>query len=394
MAGLRVAINGWFWGQLSTGSGQYLHHLLDHLPPVAPQLDLTLVLPRASGQGSAFPPAEPAATRTWQVHPVTTPLDRVNENLAKVWFEQVAFPKACRQLAADIAFVPYWGSPWWRPARTVVTVHDLIPLLLPAYRGGPAQRTYTRLVSLTAKRAHAVLTDSHASRQDIVRHLGIPSQRVHAVLLAAADRFQPVADPAELARVRAKYGLPQDFILYLGGFDVRKNVAMLVQAYARWVRAETARAGGPVILPIPRLVIAGKLPAEDTPFTPDPRRAVAHEAISDRVLFTGWIDEADKPALYSLANLFVFPSLYEGFGLPVAEAAACGTPVLTSNRSSLPEAAPNATLVDPTDVAALSSALAQAMESRQPSSPGPGRTWSDVATETARALFAAAMAGR
>ena len=104
---------------------------------------------------------------------------------------------------------------------------------------------------------------------------------------------------------------------------------------------------------VPSLVIAGKLPAADTQFTPDPRRLAAEEGIADQVQFTGWVDEADKPALYSLASVFVFPSLYEGFGLPVAEAAACGTPVLTSNRSSLPEAAPAAFLVDPEDDDAL-----------------------------------------
>ncbi|MCB0202931.1 MAG: glycosyltransferase family 4 protein, partial [Anaerolineae bacterium] len=223
-------------------------------------------------------------------------------------------------------------------------------LLLPAYRGGSLQRAYTWLVSRTARRAHLVLTDSEASRRDITEHLGIAPGLVHAVLLAADESFRPVTDPAELARVRARYALPDRFILYLGGFDVRKNVPRLIQAYARWSRQELPTFGKVGNSEAPHLVIAGKLPAADTSFTPDPRRVATEEGVADQVHFTGWVDEADKPALYSLASLFAFPSLYEGFGLPAAEAAACGTPVLTSNRSSLPEAAPSAILVDPEDV--------------------------------------------
>jgi glycosyltransferase involved in cell wall biosynthesis len=201
-----------------------------------------------------------------------------------------------------------------------------------------------------------------------------------------------VSDPAELARVWERYGLAggrgdpaptERFILYLGGFDVRKNVVGLVRAYAGWAQREV-----PLLLrsgtsdAVPHLVIAGQLPDADTPFTPDPRRMAAEAGIADRVHFAGWVDEADKPALYSLASLFVFPSLYEGFGLPAAEAAACGAPVLTSNRSSLPEAAPGALLVDPEDVEALAAAMAQALQAPRPARPDPRRTWRDVAQET------------
>ena len=171
------------------------------------------------------------ATRIIQA---STPFDRLNINLAKLWFEQVTFPRACRRLRADVAFVPYWGSPWWRPCPMVVTVHDLIPLLLPLYRGGMLQRAYTALVSRTARRAAAVLTDSEASKRDIIAHLGIPAERVHAIHLAADPRYRPVSDPDELTRIRAKYDLPDaPFLLYLGGFDARKNVGRMIEAYAR-----------------------------------------------------------------------------------------------------------------------------------------------------------------
>jgi glycosyltransferase involved in cell wall biosynthesis len=400
---MHIVVNGWFWGQMNTGSGQYLHHLMRWLPEVDGEQRYTLVAPQ---NGAAGTPA------SWQVVIASPAAQRLGANLAKLWFEQVSFPRACRRLGADVAFTPYWGSPWLSPCASAVTVHDLIPLLLPAYRGGLRQQAYTWLVSQTTRRADRVLTDSQASRQDIVRHLRIPAQRVHAVLLAADERFRPVSDPAELARARERYALPggrgdpaylpdlagearplpggrgdpaptERFILYLGGFDVRKNVAGLVRAYAKLPSfPKDGNFGDSTI----RLVIAGQLPAADTPFTPDPRRMVAEAGIADLVHFTGWVDEADKPALLSLTSLFVFPSLYEGFGLPVAEAAACGAPVLTSRRSSLPEAAPGAWLVDPEDMDALAAAMAQALQAPRPAPPGLRRTWRDVARETLAVL--------
>lgn len=372
---MHIAVNGWFWGQMTTGSGQYLHHLVHYLPQVAPGHGFTLLLP-AAGVSQAADPL-PAG---WQVARLSTPVDRFGDNPAKLWFEQVAFPRACQRLGADLAFAPYWGSPWQRPCRVAVTVHDLIPLLLPAYRGGLLQKLYTWLVSQAAHRADLILTDSQASRRDIVERLGVPAEQVHAVLLAADERFHPVTDDAVLQAVHSNYRLPERFILYLGGFDVRKNVPRLVRAYGQFLRAAGSAPE------TPRLVIAGKLPAADTAFTPDPRRIVAEEGIGDWVHFTGWVEEADKPALYSLASLFVFPSLYEGFGLPVAEAAACGTPVVTSNRSSLPEAAPGAILVNPEDEKELALVLAVVLKSKPEAVSQASRTWLDVIGETCSLL--------
>jgi len=383
---MHLVVNGWFWGQWHTGSGQYLHHLAEALPPVTPDVALTLVLP-SQGQEPTAPPAG------WQVIPARLPASRLSANLAKVWFEQVGFPAVCRRLTASLAWTPYWGSAWQQPCHTAVTVHDLIPQLLPAYRGGPAQRLYTSLVSQTARRADVILTDSQASRQDIIVHLSLPAQRVHAVPLAVSEQFCPVVDAAELARVRAAYALPERFFLYLGGFDVRKNLAGLAQGYARFrqqVTSDPKDFGRPFEseADLPRLVIAGRLPTSDTPFTPDPRRLAAEAGVAPWTDFIGWVDEADKPALHSLAVAFVFPSRYEGFGLPAAEAAACGAPVITSNRSSLPEAAPTALLVDPDSPPDLARALQAVLARPRPAPLTPRRTWADVARETAQALLA------
>lgn len=301
---MRIALNGWFWGQTSTGSGQVLHGLVRWLPRVAADDSRWLILP---GHVPAV-----ADAPGWQVARLPTPLDRLYADLAKVWFEQITFPLACRRLGVDVAHVPYWGSPWWRPCRIVVTVHDLIPLLQPEYRGGPLQRLYTALVAHTARRAHLILADSEASRQDIIRHLRVPPGRVRTVYLAVDERYARPLTAEDLQRVRERYALPERFILYLAGFDVRKNVRRVLEAYARLVRQDRHHGVS--------LVIAGRLPTQDTQFTPDPRRIARELGIEAWVHYPGWIAEEDKPALYALAEVFVFVPTYEGFGLPALEA--------------------------------------------------------------------------
>jgi len=338
---VRIAVNGLFWSQPRTGSGQYLRHLLRALTEFEAQHQYRLVL---AAHNSQF------ATRN--SHTLRTPFDHVSENWTKLWFEQVSFPRACRRLGADLAHVPYFGSPLAPSVPTVVTVHDLIPMLLPAYRGSFLVRAYTRLVATAAQRAAAIITDSECSKRDSVRVLGIPAARVHAIPLAAEPRFRPVEDTSIREAVRRRYNLPDEFILYLGGFDQRKNIATLIQAFAQFATRNSQFTT--------RLVLAGELPRHDTTFTPDPRRLAHAAGMADRVVCIGDVSEEDKPALYSLATLFVYPSLYEGFGLPVLEAMACGTPVVTSKAASLPEIVGDAGLmVAPTDGEALAEAMAQ-----------------------------------
>jgi len=328
---MRIVINGWFWEQIATGSGQYLASLAAWLAQAGPEHERIMVTPRGQ-KSSAL-----TAGRGWQTVAAPTPFDGLSRNLAKLWFEQVAFPRACRRLHADVALVPYWGSPWWQPCPTVVTVHDVIPLLLPLYRGSPLQRAYTALVSRTARRAHAVLADSEAGRRDIIARLNIPPERVHAIHLAVDPGFSPVTDGEKLARVREKYALPDEaFLLYMGGFDARKNVARMLQGYAQVVKSETAHihsvlSRGTGQGQETKLVVAGKLPGKDSAFMPDPAALAERLGIRDRVSFIGWVDEADKPALYSMALAALYLSAYEGFGLPVLEAMGCGCAVITAS---------------------------------------------------------------
>jgi glycosyltransferase involved in cell wall biosynthesis len=335
---MRIAINAWFLDRPGTGSGQYLRGLLWAMPAVAsehpfllvsPQRHARLQVPGLSMEMRSFP------ARFWR------------SNLGKVLFEQVLFPRACRRWRADVAHVPYWGSPLRPTAPTVVTVHDLIPLLLPTYRGGPLVRAYTRLVAGAARQAAMVLTDSLASKQDIEQHLGLPPERVRSIYLAAGEQFSPEPGPDD-ETIRQHYGLPGRYVFYLAGHDVRKNVETLIEAFATVVRADDDVT----------LIVGGKLPEQSRPPFYDPRPLVSALGIEDEVRFVGWVEEAHKPALYRGAACAVFASRYEGFGLPILEALACGTPLVASDTSSLPELIGDAGFaVNPDDVQAIAGAI-------------------------------------
>lgn len=228
-------------------------------------------------------------------------------------------------------------------AGRVVTVHDVIPYVYPGTRTRLDWLIYHLWLPLAARRADAVITDSAVSKSGIVRFLKINPEKVSVIPLAAAPRFRPL-DPQAVQPALARYGVERPYILYVGSLDARKNLPRLLQAYARLCVSRPGWA----------LVIVGAHKWMVAPIA----ETVQRLALAPHVRFTGFVAEEDLPALYNGADLFVFPSLCEGFGLPVLEAMACGTPVVTSNTSSLPEVAGDAALlVDPTDVAAITEAM-------------------------------------
>lgn len=343
MRSLVIGVSGWFWGQETVGSGQYLHQLLIHLSSLYPKDRYILFVP--AGVPASHPQLPADNVEYAELH---TPFGAQGD-LAKLWFEQVAVPAACRKWRVDLLHVPYWAAPAWAPVPVVTTIHDVIPLILPEYASSPAARAYTRLVCWTARRSRLVLTDSQTSARDLVRLLGVPASRVRAVYLGVSPGIASVHDPAVRARVREHYHLPERYMLYLGGFDRRKNVPMLIDAYANAVRRCPE---------LPALVVGGRLPEKETPLFPDPRRAAVQAGVQEHVHFIGWVREEDKPALYSMATCFLFPSLYEGFGLPVLEAMACGTPVIAAKGSSLEEiVGPAGILLEPTEPDAWAEAM-------------------------------------
>jgi glycosyltransferase involved in cell wall biosynthesis len=338
---MHIALNGWFWDHPYTGSGQYLRHLLAALREIGPEHRFSLVVPDHVRTFDGLPPDV-------DVLPVAAPL---RGHLRKVWFEQRVFPRAAAHLNADLAHVPYWGPPLRSPVPLVCTVLDVIPLLVPEYRAGALNRLYTALVVAGARGADRVVTISADSRVLIAQHIGVPAERIDVTPLAADARFQPDPDAGDAA-VRARYGLDDvdDFVLYLGAYAIHKNVRQLVAAYTY-----VTQAVGPDV----PLVLAGRPPAQwGTPRFPDLPAYVASLGLADRVRWIGAVDEADKAALYRLASVFVFPSLFEGFGLGPLEAMASGTPVVACDATCIPEVVGDAAfLAPPADSKAMGGAL-------------------------------------
>lgn len=334
---MRVALNGWFLAHdAHTGTGQYLRALVAWLPRLAPQHEYYVVVP--SGQITAV-------NSGVRLQPVPCGAS----NFDKVRFEQSLFPRACRDLKADVAHVPYFAPPLASPAPIVVTIHDLISLVLPEYRGSLSVRLYTALVAAAAAGAALVLADSDASQTDILQHLRLPPAKVRTIYLAAGEQYSPKGDWHVDDPIKQKYGLDEGYVLYLGGFDARKNVRALLSAWT-W-------AAGSIGQSCP-LVLGGHLPTPDGRLFEDYARLAQELDIADTVKLIGAVDETDKPALYRGASVFVYPSRYEGFGLPPLEAMACGVPVVASNAASVIEVVGSAGyLLPPDDTRAFGAAI-------------------------------------
>ena len=247
----------------------------------------------------------------------------------------------------DVLFVPAHVLPLVHPHPSVVTVHDLGYLYYPrAHR--LLDRLYLDLSTrYNARAASRIIAISQATKDDLVQHYGTEPDKITVIHSGCDETMQPVEDEAIVERVKARYGIPGDYVLHVGTLQPRKNLGRLLEAYA--LARKQAKRGE-----TPCLVIAGsKGWLYDQIF-----QKVKRLGLEAEVIFPGYVSQDDLPALLSGARLFVFPSLYEGFGLPVLEAMACGTPVLCSNVSSLPEVAGDAALlVDPLDVKSMAEAM-------------------------------------
>ncbi|MCX6030233.1 MAG: glycosyltransferase family 1 protein [Chloroflexi bacterium] len=306
--------------------------------------------------------------------------------------QQWAIPRLLRRLAIGrrsssvLYHSAYILMPYLPGVPTVLTVYDLIPLLMPEQSSSRA-RLLARWANVLALRtAHRVIAISAAARADYVQYMAAPAEKIVAVPLAADPAFAPIGGRDQGSGIRGqetavsrKYNLPERYVLYLGSNKPHKNLVRLIEAWHIAVSGFQ--------LPASSLVIAG---AWDGRY-PEAKQRADELGLRKKVHFLGPVAEDDLPALYGGAALFVFPSLYEGFGLPVLEAMACAVPVICSNVSSLPEVAGDAAIqVNPLDMDALAAAIgrvlgnaALAEEMRQRSLRQAGRfTWAQTAQQT------------
>jgi glycosyltransferase involved in cell wall biosynthesis len=262
---------------------------------------------------------------------------RMNRTL---WMQAV-LPAHLRSLRPDVAHFTNSTAPFYTPCPMVLTIHDMTLWLLPQHH--PARRLITMrpIVPLVARRAAAVITVSESAKADVVNILKLPPERVHVIYEAPAHNFQPIAPGALLEMVRHKYALSERFLLYVGTIEPRKNLVRLLEAYAALRQSDGIDH---------TLVLVGSRGWKDASVFETIERLHLQSCVN----ILGHIPIEDLVAVYNLADALVFPSLYEGFGLPVIEAMACGTPVITSPNGSLREVAGNAAeYIEPTDVESI-----------------------------------------
>jgi len=275
--------------------------------------------------------------------------------------EQVWLPLHLRRHSPDIAHFPCATGPAWAGCPLVVTIHDTIgffetrsisfrPLkeLLRRTLMGQYNKLLQRVV---ARRADIVITDSAHSRSDIVDVLGIPSRKIWVIPISQADIYGPCKNISQIKELQERYELPTMFILALVSASPRKNASGLLRIYAKL--PDTLRDRYPLVMVWTHPLLQ-----------PEIEKEVERLGLKDHVCFLSRVPDQDLVLLYNAATVFVFPSLYEGFGLPVLEAMACGTPVVASNRTSIPEVAGNAAeLVDPLDEDAFAQVLVDVLTS-------------------------------
>lgn len=330
---MHVLINGLQAGNRS-GTGRYIIELVRALGALDTDARVTAVWP--AGIEAPLPDFRNESTAWFEIQYQPAGV------MARLFFDQFGLLRLRSQIEADLMHYPANFGPIHAAGGLVVTVHDLSFMRHPEWFRADRAAYYRFAARRTARVARRLIADSQATARDIEEFLGFPSGRIDVIPLGVGTAFRPAAKAA-CRMVREKYRLPADFFLYVGTMEPRKNLPRLIRAWSR-IAGEISQ----------DLVIAGRHGWK----TDALQKALTRSAYATRIHLPGFIAAEDLPALLTAAQVFVWPSLLEGFGLPPLEAMACGTPVLTSSTSSLPEVTGDAALlVDPDDEDALADAL-------------------------------------
>jgi glycosyltransferase involved in cell wall biosynthesis len=325
-----------------TGVGYYLAGLIAGLQAVDSTNEYYLLLGAACRD--AF------AVRSPRFSVVTVP-DRSRP--ARLAWEQIALPALLTRLGIDVLHSPHYTRPLRRlRCASVVGVMDLTYVLLPEHHAWSRRMFFRRMLPAAAARADRIIAISESTKRDAAAHLGIPADRIDAIPLAISAAYRADISPSQVEATRQRLNLPPEYVLFVGTIEPRKNLVRLIRAYEEAVRADPR---------VPDLVLVGMRGWHTEEFD----RALAESGVRRRIHTVGYVPEQDLPQVYCGAASFVYPSLYEGFGIPILEALACGVPTITSSTSSMPEVAADAALlVDPHDTGALSAAMLRLFHDR------------------------------
>lgn len=324
----RAAI--WYRG---TGMGTYTYQLIRNLYLIDKKNDYHFFLPNERFQG---------------VDPLNSGVFQSIRQTKNLFWEEIV-QDVIEPVGMDIYHVPQngIGMPQQKQCKTVVTIHDLIPYILPETVGPGYLEIFLREMPRIVAESDHIITVSQHSKDDLRRLTGVPIDKISVVYEGAEPIYRPLKKDLVRARLANKYGVEGPYLLYLGGFSPRKNLQGLIEAFAL-LRREGGFSG--------KLLIAGR----ENPAAALAHKTVEQQNIREQVIFAGFVPMQDLPFLYNGAELFAYPSFYEGFGLPPVEAMACGTPTLVSDRASLPEVVGDAALsVNPEDKVAIAQGMAQ-----------------------------------
>jgi glycosyltransferase involved in cell wall biosynthesis len=332
---MRIGFDGTPLQHTRSGIGIYVEQLLQHLPLAHPEWEYLLYTNKPY-----------SANGISHIRPVAGYFDRSR------WFwMQFKLPRIIPQSEVDVCHFTNNSAPLRCAAPYAITIHDASLFRFSQYHPRSRLLALRLLLPQVARRAQAVITVSEASRRELIAILDLVPAKVHVVHNAAGRDFRPLRDQRQRAHLQQKYHLPSRFVLYVGTIEPRKNLLRLIAAFGQ-IQADH---------PDCHLVLVGP---EGWMMNGRLEKETAAADLTGKVHYLGMVPQADLPGIYSLATLFAFPSLYEGFGLPLLEAMACGTPVLTSNCSAMPEVSGAAAyLVDPNSAESIADGLNRLLHS-------------------------------
>jgi glycosyltransferase involved in cell wall biosynthesis len=331
---MRIGIDATALPQQPVGAGNYMINLVRALSGQESEFEFAVFLQRSGREQIGL---EPGPRLEYIVVTDRSPAQRL------LW-EQIAFPRLVVNSGAELLHSLHYTRPYRLNCPSVVTFHDMTFFLFPGLHTRIKRYFFPLAIRMSARRAQALIAVSENTRQDAIRLLGLPPDRITTTPLGVDVDFRPCQIEARRQAVQEKYHLPAEFILYVGLIEPRKNLPLLIRAYKSMLESGREIA----------LVLGGRFGWDSGYLIEE----ISAFGLQDRVHFTGYISREDLPIVYNLASLFVYPTRYEGFGLPVLEALACGTPTITSAVASLPEIAGDAVAwVPPGDEQALAQTM-------------------------------------
>lgn len=335
---MRIGLDATALPPQPVGAGNYMIQLVRALSAVNADDQLVVFVQSRGWELFALPEGRPVE---WQIVKDRNPGSRL------LW-EQTQLTKLVQKINIDLLHSLHYTRPFQLPCASVVTFHDMTFFLYPQLHTRARRVFFPTAMKISARRADAIISVSESTRKDAIRLLGIDPDRIITAHLGVDPSFQPIEDTVQLSQIAEKYGLPDHFILYVGTIEPRKNLPLLIKAYRQLVAQGTEY----------KLVLAGNYGW----MYEEVLTLIEDLDLSELIYLPGYVSQSELPLVYNLAELFVYPTIYEGFGLPVLEAMACGVPVITSRIASLPEIVADAGILIPVDdIEALSEAMRQVL---------------------------------